>query len=363
MSADAELSVKQVPLGELQDYERLAIEVLEGCTYDKEKHPNLTQDIRPLFFSQSLTHEWRLLSDGDDHLFSEHGWPTHRTAIDAFLSRSGADRPHQAFSVHEYNAQAEVPLVPDVDYLVNKPCKLPTWTHKGRQYFIVDCFSYRACVKTAPPDSLVNVITVNGKTMQETNDECQRFYNESMETRVRHLSIHCEAAMFVSAMLARSMLTFVYDLDLDTFTLKSASSSRLFVMYARDKKFIEEVKPTIMKYYLDLVPSTPFYLRHDNVTIEISATLLELAYVQANGQEKRKDALMLLHKYNLDVLNSKDLIKSCRLPLSTESGEIEERQLVFIDILGSDYTKNKNIFISLFEREPCAEFYSFMDEQ
>lgn len=356
------VSLKQVPVADVKDYEHVLIEVLEDHTYNKEQHPGLVQESVPLFFSETPEHEWKLITSDNDVLFREHGWPTHREAICAFLSREGGQRPYQGFHISEYNAQAETPLAAGVDYAAQTTCTIPICQVEGKDYFIVDGFTYHFLVKNPPADSLVNIMIVNGKRIGEIKEECQRMYDETMQQVTRHLSVHCEAGVFVAGRLAQPTLTFVYNIDLDVFELKKASSARLFLMYARDKQFIKDMTPTLVEYHTDLAQVSPLCVHHDNLTIEISAVLLELKFAQREDASTRQNEISLLHKYNLDVLATKNLIKRRTFPFENEAGGIDERELIYLDLSGGQYICHKTLFAKTFGREPQADFYSFADE-
>lgn len=356
---DTSMTLKPIELQYVYDYEHIAIEMKEDGSYDKEIHPGLTKEVAWLFHFSEVDQKWQLAHNGGDSLFESHGWPTHQDKIIEYLSRPGADLPYQTIQVATYNAQAVVPLVAHVDYDPNCACKFPKRVIEGKTYFIVHGFTYKMLVVTALPTSVVDIMIIDGVRLSDIREERARLYNELLESSERHLSIDCEAGIFAVSLLAAPTLTFVYDIERDEFMLKEAATSRLFMMYARDKSFVAAAKAHIMKFYLDLVPTTPLYSRTDNITIVVSATALELLH---NGEERR-EARSALHTYNLEVLNSRDLLKSKTIQVEGKDGTPEDAQLYFVDVLGSTLTRQKELYNATFGKMPSVEVYSFMDEQ
>jgi hypothetical protein len=357
--SDAPLSLRQVELQHVYDYEHVAIKMKKDGSYDKEKHPGLTKDVAWLFHFNEVHQKWELAHNNGDSLFESHGWPMHQDRIVAYLSRPDGEIPYQTIQVATYNAQATVPLVAHVDYDPNCACKFPKRDIEGKTYFIVHGFTYKMLVTSALPTTLVDIMVIDGIRLSEIREERARLYNELLESSERHLSVDCEAGVFAVSLLATPMLTFKYDIESDQFVLKEATTSRLFMMYARDKYFVETVKMHIMKFYSDLIPMTPLYARIDNVTLTVSATVLELLH----GGAERNDARAALHAYNLEILKARNLLKAKTIQVEGKDGTPEDAQLYFVDVLGATLTRQKELYNATFGKMPCVEVYSFMDEQ
>lgn len=355
---DNKLALLNVPLKDLHENEFVAIEVIGEHDYDRVLHPQLVTNNRPIFAQNKTTKEWRLLAAPNDTLFEEFGYHRHQSALNSYLSQYLEDSHHE-LNIEDYNANADVKLVPGIDYIEDTPCTLPKYSFDGKMYFIIDALSYNLRVTSASPDQVMKVVVFNGQRLHEIAEEQDREAERIFSEKPRHLSVHCEVGRFICAILAKDTLTFQYNVETNTFGLSEADSSRLYLMYVRDTSFISKMSSVLMEYLVSLDHISLLHMRTSNTTIEISATLLEMRYAKTHGITERQDCCVLLHKYNLDRLASMGLVHERDYNQDTEA----HMHLVYIDIEEKDYLARKQLFIDTFGQEPRADFYVFADTE
>ena len=353
---DNKLTLVEITLKELRENEFVAIEIIGENSYDKARHPGLVTNNSPIFALNKNTDEWRLLAAYEDQLFLEVGYPRHAAAIHEYLAKTHTSNYHE-LNIDEYNSQTEYKLVVGVDYTKETQCTLPKYCFNDKWYFVIDVFSYMSRVPDAQPDQLMSVVVFDGHRLHEIEEEEQRESERILAEQPHHLSVNCEIGRFICAILARDFLVFDYDTNTNVFTLVNADSSRLYLMYKRDAAFVEKMSTDLMNYLVAGSYVSLLYLRTNNTTIEVSATLLELLYSQQHGITERQDARALLHKYNLDRLASTGVLLEREYNKDTDTYMI----LTYIDIEPNVYVGRKELFIKTFGREPYADFYMFAD--
>lgn len=339
MSADPKFALARVPLKDVQQNEFIALEITEDGMYDTKKHP--VMHIRPHPIYQREGDTWKFLSSSNDDLFASVGALKREKAIIAYLNTLTHVQMFADLDIAAYNAQAgDEALVPDVDYMSER-CLMATVTFDDKSYYAVDTFTYKLC--SPSQDHEVDVFVFDGKRVPQIEQEEQQRYDELMEKQPRKVSVEGEFGEFIISLLVHDFLVLQYDVESSLYVLKQASTSRLYLLYASDKLFVRDMTPVVLDFQTRHIISSPLYSQVDNVTITISALLLELLHPAPDTRRQQRQALVA---HNLEAATVRNLVHI-----------VEGSEHRYISVENGDYQKHAQLFNSVFGRPPEASLF------
>lgn len=344
MSATALVGVR---LGDVKDNEYIALECLDNGWYDTSQHPRMGVRLTPIY--HLVDGKWTLLSANKDTLFETVGAGKRDREIEQYLASVANGAEYLELNIAEYNQRAaeELRLVHGVDYEGDHACQLPKMDVGGRNYFIVHAYTYSLFVDDK--ERVVNVVCFDGMRLPDIEVAEQHAYDEMFKDARRRLSVDCEAGVFAASIQARDFLVLQYDVESAVYVPKQAASTRLYLMYAADKAFFAAMTPTVLKFHMDFHTSNVSYTQIDNLTIGISATLLELLCPQERSVQRAA-----LHAHNVELLRAMGTLRTHQ-PDETVKFE-------YLDIPQCDYAMFCQAFEQLMGREPQADILLFNDD-
>lgn len=339
MSNAIDLALKSIPLRDLHECEHVALEITQSGLYDTNRHPRV--GLPPLPIYERTGDSWRLMCARDE-LFSSVGAAKQADAILAYLATMTHIQLYADFDVDAYNAQAgDNALVPGIDYCPETRCLLNKNTIGGKEYYLVDGITYSRAARGKDPESLVEVVTFNSMRASDIQAEEQRECDELFAKQPCRLSVDCEAAQFAISMIVHDAFVLQCDIEQLLYVLKQASSTRIYLLYAADKAFFAKMSPKVLEFHTSPVSSCDAYTHIDNLTITVSALLLELLHDDQEARRVEREALVA---HNLDVATAKGLVRSMR---GTEYR--------YIELEPANYEHYREAFRAMFNRYPHAD--------
>lgn len=299
---ETNFSIVTIDFSDLRDDERVALEVIDG----KTKHMGVFGTQSPLF-QIDRPDKWKLVACKDE-LFSQHGFPTHETAIFKFLNSTlseydpDSDFVFVYFKVEEYNATAEEKLVLGVDYSEPK-LTASIYIIEDKQYAIADAFSYITYLENRKlSEPTVDIVTFNGYRSHELVELSEQYEQERLNTLPRHIEASCDVGRFIIGGLAHDRLRLKRDTATNLYSFESANAPSLAFIYENDTVFFKELSTRIFDRHGGPVLTDVMFESIDATTVSISAMALELFWAATRSERQAMSAVQSRNvKYLLSV--------------------------------------------------------------